>query len=81
MLDSEFMATTRASPSGLNARSLEAIESAMIIVCLDDTRPVTREDISWGCWVGDGRNRWFDKHQRECLGFIHSNLILYSDRI
>ncbi|KAJ7600807.1 acyltransferase ChoActase/COT/CPT [Mycena floridula] len=47
----------------LNAQSLEMIESAMIVVCLDDTKPVTREDISWACWVGDGRNRFFDKHQ------------------
>ncbi|KAJ7134807.1 acyltransferase ChoActase/COT/CPT [Mycena epipterygia] len=46
-----------------NAASLEAIESAMIVVCLDDTAPVTREDISNACWVGDGRNRFYDKHQ------------------
>lgn len=52
-----------ASPSGLNAKSLETIESAMIVVCLDDTKPVTREDISWQCWVGDGKNRFYDKHQ------------------
>lgn len=47
----------------LNAKSLEAIESAMVLVCLDDTKPVTREDISWACWVGNGRNRFYDKHQ------------------
>ncbi|TFK69544.1 acyltransferase ChoActase/COT/CPT [Pluteus cervinus] len=52
-----------ASPNGLNAQNLEQIESSMIVVCLDDTKPVTREDISWGCWVGDGRNRFYDKHQ------------------
>ncbi|THV03885.1 acyltransferase ChoActase/COT/CPT [Dendrothele bispora CBS 962.96] len=52
-----------ASPSGVNAKSLETIESAMIVVCLDDTKPVTREDISWACWVGDGKNRFYDKHQ------------------
>lgn len=46
-----------------NAASLEAIESAMLIVCLDDFAPVTREDAGWGCWVGDGRNRFYDKHQ------------------
>jgi carnitine O-acetyltransferase len=51
-----------ASPA--NAASLEAIESAMIVVCLDDTKPVTREEISTACWVGDGRNRFYDKHQR-----------------
>ncbi|KAH7913979.1 acyltransferase ChoActase/COT/CPT [Hygrophoropsis aurantiaca] len=49
--------------SSLNAESLERIESSAIIVCLDDTKPVTREDISWACWVGDGRNRFYDKHQ------------------
>ncbi|OBZ71340.1 Carnitine O-acetyltransferase, mitochondrial [Grifola frondosa] len=42
---------------------LKAIESAMIVVCLDDTKPVTREDTSWACRVGDGRNRFYDKHQ------------------
>ncbi|KAJ7643971.1 acyltransferase ChoActase/COT/CPT [Roridomyces roridus] len=50
-----------ADPS--NAATLEAIESAMILVCLDDTKPVTREDISKACWTGDGRNRFYDKHQ------------------
>ncbi|KAH9927061.1 acyltransferase ChoActase/COT/CPT [Amylocystis lapponica] len=50
-----------ASPS--NAASLEAIESSMVIIALDDIAPVTREDASWGLWVGDGRNRFFDKHQ------------------
>ncbi|EKM51907.1 uncharacterized protein PHACADRAFT_262313 [Phanerochaete carnosa HHB-10118-sp] len=54
-------ALLRASPS--NAAALQAIESAMVIVCLDDTKPVTREDISWSCWVGDGKNRFYDKHQ------------------
>ncbi|KAF9523928.1 acyltransferase ChoActase/COT/CPT [Crepidotus variabilis] len=52
-----------ASPNELNQKSLEKIESAMIVVALDDTKPITREDISWGCWVGDGRNRWYDKQQ------------------
>lgn len=49
--------------SPLNVKSLERIESAAILVCLDDTRPVTREHISWACWVGNGRNRFYDKHQ------------------
>ncbi|KAH8825173.1 acyltransferase ChoActase/COT/CPT [Flagelloscypha sp. PMI_526] len=52
-----------ASPSGLNQKSLEVIESAMIVVPLDDTKPETREQISWACWTGDGRNRFYDKHQ------------------
>ncbi|KAK7690110.1 hypothetical protein QCA50_006758 [Cerrena zonata] len=50
-----------ASPA--NAASLEAIESAMVVVCLDDFSPITREQVSWACWVGDGKNRFYDKHQ------------------
>ncbi|EJF63177.1 acyltransferase ChoActase/COT/CPT [Dichomitus squalens LYAD-421 SS1] len=50
-----------ASPS--NAAALEDIESAILVVALDDTKPVTREQASWACWVGDGRNRFYDKHQ------------------
>ncbi|KAL8290043.1 hypothetical protein RQP46_002982 [Phenoliferia psychrophenolica] len=46
-----------------NAASLEKIESAIIIVSLDSTSPITREEASWGLWVGDGKDRWFDKHQ------------------
>lgn len=47
----------------LNAKSLEAIDSSIIIVSLDSTSPITREEVSWGIWVGDGVDRWFDKHQ------------------
>ncbi|KIK57139.1 hypothetical protein GYMLUDRAFT_46369 [Collybiopsis luxurians FD-317 M1] len=54
---------TLLSASSANQKTLETIESAMIIVCLDDTKPVTREEISWACWVGNGRNRFYDKHQ------------------
>ena len=54
-----------ASPSGKNAQLLKKIEGAMIILALDDTKPVSRQEISWSTWVGDGRNRWFDKHQRK----------------
>ncbi|KAF5360627.1 hypothetical protein D9756_004610 [Leucocoprinus leucothites] len=52
-----------ASPDGKNEEMLRKIESAMVVVALDDTKPVTREDISWGTWTGDGRNRFYDKHQ------------------
>lgn len=62
-------ALLRASPSGKNAAALEAIDSAMIVLVLDDSKPVTREDISWATWVGNGRNRWYDKHQREFAFF------------
>lgn len=61
-----------ASPSGKNAQLLEKIEGAMIILALDDTKPVTHNEISWSTWVGDGRNRWYDKHQ--CQSFLF-NLI------
>lgn len=54
-----------ASPQ--NKESLTSIESAAIIVALDDSKPVTREEVAWGMWVGDGRNRFYDKHQCEIL--------------
>jgi carnitine O-acetyltransferase len=54
-------ALIKASP--VNAASLKQIESAVIVVALDDTKPVTREDISWQVWAGNGRNRFYDKHQ------------------
>ncbi|GAA6063739.1 hypothetical protein JCM10212_000778 [Sporobolomyces blumeae] len=46
-----------------NLKALERIESAIIIVSLDSTKPVTREQKARGLWVGDGKDRWFDKHQ------------------
>ncbi|KAF8073434.1 acyltransferase ChoActase/COT/CPT [Lyophyllum atratum] len=52
-----------------NAEKARFIESAMIILCLDDTAPVTREAAGWASWVGDGRNRWYDKHQL----IVHDN--------
>ncbi|KAI0755122.1 acyltransferase ChoActase/COT/CPT [Daedaleopsis nitida] len=55
------VALLAASPS--NKASLEEIESAILVICLDDSKPVTREQASWACWVGDGRNRFYDKHQ------------------
>ena len=62
-------ALVAASPSGKNAQLLKKIDGAMIVLALDDTKPITREDISWGTWVGDGRNRWYDKQQRTFLFF------------
>ncbi|KAH8998487.1 acyltransferase ChoActase COT CPT [Lactarius akahatsu] len=50
-----------ASPA--NEAALERIESAMIVVALDNSSPTSRNDLSWGAWVGNGRNRWYDKHQ------------------
>lgn len=54
-------ALLQASPK--NKQSLEKIEGSMIVVCLDDTKPVSRESISSACWTGNGRNRFFDKQQ------------------
>ncbi|KAG9035876.1 Carnitine O-acetyltransferase mitochondrial [Tulasnella sp. JGI-2019a] len=56
----------KASP--INAASLERIESAIVVVALDDTKPVTREQVSHACWVGNGRNRFYDKHQIVVFG-------------
>ncbi|CAG8561780.1 6033_t:CDS:2 [Acaulospora colombiana] len=44
-----------------NEQLLRKIESSVFAVCLDDTAPVTRDELSHACWVGDGRNRFFDK--------------------
>lgn len=49
----------KASP--VNAASLQAIESASFVVCLDDASPVTLEERAHQYWHGDGANRWFDK--------------------
>lgn len=40
---------------------MEKIESSSFVVCLDDAKPVTRDEGSRACWHGDGRNRFFDK--------------------
>ncbi|KAJ3218879.1 Carnitine O-acetyltransferase mitochondrial [Clydaea vesicula] len=45
----------------LNKKSLEIIENSVFAICLDDTKPVTREELSRACWHGDGKNRFFDK--------------------
>ncbi|KAF4583809.1 Carnitine O-acetyltransferase mitochondrial [Pleurotus pulmonarius] len=50
-----------ASPE--NEQNLVKLESSLLTLCLDSSAPTTREDISWQTWVGNGRNRWYDKHQ------------------
>lgn len=47
--------------SHTNAASVDAIESASFVVCLDDASPVTLEERAHQYWHGDGSNRWFDK--------------------
>ncbi|KAL7417765.1 acyltransferase ChoActase/COT/CPT [Mrakia frigida] len=59
------------SISKTNAETLEAIQSAIVVVALDDSDPTSSSrldtklnDRSWRLWVGEGGvNRWFDKHQ------------------
>ncbi|EXX78513.1 carnitine O-acetyltransferase CAT2 [Rhizophagus irregularis DAOM 197198w] len=40
---------------------LKKIESSMFALCLDDSSPITVDEISRACLAGDGRNRYFDK--------------------
>jgi carnitine O-acetyltransferase len=55
------------SLSPKNAKALEAIESSILLICLDDrTAAQGRDARSWSLYTGDGqpsRNRWFDKHE------------------
>jgi carnitine O-acetyltransferase len=47
--------------SPINKATLDVIETASFVICLDDTKPVTKLEASRACWHGDGRNRFFDK--------------------
>ena len=47
--------------SSENEALLEKLESSVFLLCLDDTAPVTRDEVSTAGWYGDGRNRYFDK--------------------
>ncbi|RIA85327.1 acyltransferase ChoActase/COT/CPT [Glomus cerebriforme] len=40
---------------------LKKIESSAFVLSLDDSSPITVDEISHACWTGDGRNRYFDK--------------------
>lgn len=44
-----------------NKTSLQTIEAASFIICLDDAKPVTLEERANQYWHGDGCNRFFDK--------------------
>jgi hypothetical protein len=44
-----------------NAHSLDLLESALFVVCLDETIPTDPEAAIGNALYGDGRNRWFDK--------------------
>ncbi|CAH0522542.1 unnamed protein product [Peronospora belbahrii] len=47
--------------SAVNKASLEQIDSALFIVCLEHEAPVTPEETNRTFLIGDGSNRWFDK--------------------
>jgi carnitine O-acetyltransferase len=49
------------SESPLNSRSLDRLQSAAFLICLDDGQPQNIEQLSRACWHGDGSSRWFDK--------------------
>ncbi|MFP5272837.1 choline/carnitine O-acyltransferase [Coleofasciculus sp.] len=44
-----------------NAHSLDLLDSALFVVCLDETIPTDTEAVLRNALYGDGRNRWFDK--------------------
>ena len=46
---------------GTNKASLEQIDSALFMVCLEHEAPATPEQCSSTFLSGDGSNRWFDK--------------------
>lgn len=56
----EFRAQLLAA-SPANKQALEDIEASSFVVCLDDAKPVTREERAHQYWHGDGQNRFYDK--------------------
>jgi carnitine O-acetyltransferase len=55
-----------------NTKGIQSIESAILLVCLDDApAPATDDARAWTYWAGGhdrsgkgkGFNRWFDKHE------------------
>ncbi|KAJ2382388.1 Carnitine O-acetyltransferase mitochondrial, partial [Coemansia sp. RSA 2611] len=53
-----YQLLAQASPQ--NAQTLEKLQSSAFLLCLDNTKPVTREECHRTYWHGDGANRWFD---------------------
>lgn len=59
------------SLSRSNTPAIQALESAIVFVCLDDSAPKSADERSWSIWAGGNTpgaqgkayNRWFDKHQ------------------
>ncbi|CEH15673.1 acyltransferase ctase cot cpt [Ceraceosorus bombacis] len=46
-----------------NKDALARIESAVIVIALDEAPVRTIEERSWALWWGDGKNRFYDKQQ------------------
>lgn len=55
-----------------NTAAVQALESAILLVSLDDYTPSTEDERAWSYWTGGldrsaasghGKNRWFDKHE------------------
>lgn len=44
-----------------NEEVLHRIESGVVMICLDDTSPTSKSDVSRALWHGDGKNRFYDK--------------------
>lgn len=60
--------TELAAASPRNAASLDAIDGAIFVLCLDDAAPMSLEEKSRVCWHGDSANRWFDKPVQMFVG-------------
>ncbi|KAK5653765.1 hypothetical protein OQA88_7922 [Cercophora sp. LCS_1] len=52
---------TLSALSPTNQEYFNVIDSAMFVLCLDATNPITPEDMARQGYIGDGANRWFDK--------------------
>ena len=57
----EARAHLLAAGDGTNQQSLEKIETAFMVLCLDHEAPADGEQRARAAWHGDGHNRWFDK--------------------
>ncbi|GBG27714.1 Carnitine O-palmitoyltransferase 2, mitochondrial [Hondaea fermentalgiana] len=63
-----------------NKATLEAIDSALFAVCLDEAKPESYQEIAGVMLHGNGRNRWFDKsfqlivaaNGKACVNFEHA---------
>ena len=73
-------ARAKLEQNAVNKASLEAIDSALFAVCLDDAKPETYPEVSSVMLHGDARNRWFDKsfqlivaaNGKACVNFEHA---------